>query len=132
MDSNLDFTDGNSGDLFIKLIASQHNNTHSQRIGMSPNKCDLRYAASLAIDINTRITGVHQSNEEAQFYNSYIKKIKRVSTEIANLRLEKYDRKRKECYDKHKTDSDHEVEELVLYYKGSETGFGKNDELKIK
>ena len=62
MDEDLDFTDENFWDLFVKLIAVQHNNTYSARIGTSPNECDQGYNVTFPIDVNTRITFVNEKH----------------------------------------------------------------------
>ena len=54
-----------------------------------------------------------------------------MSQEIAKLRLEKYDRKRKEYYDKYKEDHDFKVGEYVIYYKGK-PGPNKRGKMKSK
>ena len=125
MDKDLDFTDGDSWDLFVKLMATQHNNNYSARIGMSPNECDLGYNVTLPIDVNTRITYVNEKHEGAKFYNKYLRNMKRVSAEIARLRLDKYDKKRKEYYDRNKTDGNYKIGDYVILYQGSLNAKGK-------
>ena len=89
MDRNLDFTGGDSWDLFVKYIATQHNNRYAKRIGMSPNECDLGYNVILPIDANTRWEYVDERHEGARFYNEYIRNLKKMTSEICRLRLDK-------------------------------------------
>ena len=131
-DLNLDFTDGDSWDLFVKMIASQHNNNYSKRIGMSPNQCDTGMNVRLPIEVNTELEYINSQSEEATFYNSYVRNMKKMTQAVARLRLEKYDKKRKDYYDKFQKEKDYKVGDLVIYYTGPWDDFSKQSKLKSK
>ena len=113
-DNGLDFSDGASWDLFIKAIAANHNNKWSSRIGMSPNQVHDGQNIRLPIDANTELVFMDSHRDNAEFYNKWIVNMKNMAVNIAKLNLEKYDKRRKEYYDKGRYDEDFKVGEPVL------------------
>ena len=57
------------------------------------------------------------TKENANWYNSFVKSMQNMSQEIAKLRFEKYDRRRKEYYDKYKEDHDFQVGDMLFITK---------------
>jgi len=85
----------------------------------------------LPIDANTKWEYVDERHEGARFYNEYIRNLKKMTSEICRLRLDKYDEKRKAYYDKNKKDGKFKIGDKVIWYKGSDQQ-GKKGKVKSK
>ena len=91
LDKNLRFTDGDAWDIFIPMIAANHNNKHSQRIGMSPNRLETGKDLRLPIDFNMRMVDINPSDDGYDFYSQYVANLRNIAEGIAKAKLDVYD-----------------------------------------
>ena len=99
-----DFSDGDDWDSYIPLVVASHNNTYSERIKMSPNEAYSGRKIRLPVDANVDILNLKDHDDMRRSavlcYNDWIKTMRDMSIKAASLELEKYDRYRKEYYER--------------------------------
>ena len=113
------------------MIAANHNNKHSQRIGMSPNKLQTGKDLRLPITANMNVNDVNDTDDEYDFYSQYISNLRNIAEGIANAKLNTYDEKRKEYEHRNRIDKVFEVGEYVIFFRGYKA-FGSKGKLTSK
>ena len=99
---------------------------------MSPNKCELGYDIKTPIDHNTKLIFLPDNHRDAGFHNQYIRNLQAISQRLAKLRLNEYDRKRKEYFDRNRSNPIYRIGEEVIRYKGPTINLSQKGKLKSK
>ena len=130
LDKGLKFHRGDPWDVYVPMIAANHNNTFSRRIGMSRNKLMYGQDLRLPIDMNVDVD-LNPSDNEFTFYSNYVNNLTKIAQEIANDKLDIYDQKRKEYEDKKRKDLEFKIGDTVIFFRGYRA-IGNKEKLKSK
>ena len=100
----LDFSDGDEWDSFIPLVVASHNNTYSERIKMTPNEAYSGRRITFPVDKNANLIDINDrrsmERDAVIAYNDWIRTARNMAIRTASLELEKYDRARRDYYER--------------------------------
>jgi len=122
-ENEIDFQANAGWEPYLAQIVSQHNNTKSRRTGFSPN--DFYGGGRPFRSPITHLTDLKLRNPRTKAmrdWHELITNYKRIATELGRLRLDEYNRKRKELYDRNREDATFKIDDLVIRYKGQQQG----------
>ena len=99
-----DFGDGDDWDSYIPLVAASHNNTFSDRIKMTPNEAYSGRRITFPVDKNANLLDINDvdgmQRDAVIAYNDWITTGRNMAIKAASLELEKYDRARRDYYER--------------------------------
>ena len=125
-DHGLDFGERDQWDVYIPYIAATHNNRYSKRIGMTPSEAYRGRKVRLPVDANAELINMRNRGDIRRKYvieyNDQIRTMRSMNVMAARLRLEKYDRQRKEYYERNRKRPDWKPGFKVFVWDGARTG----------
>ena len=132
IDKNLDFSKGDSWDLYVPYVNSIHNNRLSRRTNFKLCPNEIMMGRRFMTPLNFKIkTEGYFKDKSGRMYEGYIRNVIRANAEIADKELLNYNIKRKQIADKLRHKPTFKVGELVKYWIGEYPATGK-DKLGIK
>ena len=114
-DHDLDFSKGDSWDIYIDLVVGHYNNSPSRRTGLSPNEIFHGNDIILPVDYNLGLDTFDLNNNDHILYKGWIRKCKRIKQRLAEERLTEYDKRRKEFADRDRIDEGYKIGDKVIY-----------------
>ena len=126
-DKQLDFSKGDSWDLYVKYMNSVHNNRKSRRFNYkySPNEVFMGRSILLPLDYklhdNIRLRSDYEKRAKAE---GFITNMYKMINSAAPKELEAYHKARKKAMDKGRNRPKYKLNDLVMYWIGPYPWFG--------